>query len=428
MKHDTEARTDLIAASGARPGVTRRGIYLRDGFVLVALSLITVALFGMTLFLFRSFEAHRADLGRRWSARGRLALAQGHPDQAATALRTALSYAPDDFDDQLLLAQALAGAGHLEAANNYFLSLWEVHPGDGFLNLQLARLARQRGDAGAAVNYYRASIFGNWEGTGVQRRREVRLELADYLVGRGEVPAAQAELLIAAGNAPEKDLPLHLQIADRLRALGDLPDALRLYKGAVALAPHDPAALGSEGRTEYAMAEYPAASRSLTAAADLARRTHGQEGTAEGLAQLAAQAHRLPELSLGRDLSAGERAQHILLDAGVAQSRLKACTVQLSPPPMAGKGAENAPPVVRAPPPTPAVLGLLNSLHSRWMAQGRSLNLRALARDSALEDTEAQLIEDTEMELASACGPPTGDDALLLQLARRAQATGGGAE
>ena len=405
---------------------TRRDIYLRDGFVLLVLSLITVGLFLVTLFLFKSFEAHRADLGLRWSVRGRLALAQGHPDQAAAALRTALSYAPDDYDDQLLLAQALAGAGHREAAGNYFLSLWAVHPGDGFLNLQLARLARQRGDAQAAVNYYRASIFGNWEQSGVERRRDVRLELADYLVERGQAPAAQAELLIATGNVPEKDAALQLKIADRLRDLGDLGDALRLYRQVGTRDPHNLQALASEGRTELALEQYPAAVRSLSEAADLARQQH--QGDAEELGRLAGAARRLPELSLSRDLPAQQRGDHLLLDAGIAQRRLKSCTASLLPPVRVAVSGNATPatPVLRALPPSPGAVATLGDWKSRWSAQSRFLNKRSLQQNAELEDTVTQLIEDTELRLAPICGAPIGDDALLLGIARRAQAASPG--
>lgn len=427
VKPDTAARPRGDAKTSGNVPATRRGVYLRDGFVLLVLSLITVGLFGVTLFLFKSFEGHRADLGRRWSGRGRLALAQGHPDGAASALRTALSYTPDDFDDQLLLAQALAGSGHLEAANNYFLSLWDVHPGDGFLNLQMARLARQRGDAPTAVNYYRASIFGNWEQSGVQRRREVRLELADYLVDRGQAPAAEAELLIAAGNAPEKDAAVQLQIADRLQMLGDLPDALHLYKMAVLREPHSVQALSSQGRAELALEQYAAAARSLTEAAELAHRAH-RDPEAAVLGKLAGEARRLPELNLSRDLPAQELGAHLLLDATIAQRWLTNCAAKrLSPPASTAAGAVG--PAVSAPPPSPAVVATLRALRSRWIAEAGSLNTRALGRDAELEDTVTQLIEDTEIGLAPLCGAPAGDDALLLQMARRAQAASpGGAQ
>ncbi len=255
----------FMATSAPMRSTTKRGLLLRDGTVLLVLMAVTLFLFGVTLFLFKSFEAHREALGQQWSDRGRVQLAAGHPAQAAEMLRTALSYEPDDRNNQLLLAQALAGAGETEAATNYFLNLWEARPGDGFVNLQLARLARGRGIAPEAENYYRAAIFGTWQGDGVERRRSIRLELADYLAGRGEVAAARRELLIAAGNAPEQD-GVQLLIADRLQAIGVSNDALPLYEAVVARAPHNRMALAGAGRTAFALGAYPQAVKYLTEA------------------------------------------------------------------------------------------------------------------------------------------------------------------
>ena len=146
-------------------------------------------------------------IARSWPNAGRLvdraAIASGHPDQAIVALRTALSYAPGERSYELLLAQALGDAGHTEEAYNYFLGLWETQPGDGFINLRLARLAAKKNDMQAAINYYRAAIYGTWEGDGIVRRREVRLELSRYLIAHHDLSSARTELLIAGGNAPD---------------------------------------------------------------------------------------------------------------------------------------------------------------------------------------------------------------------------------
>ncbi len=91
-------------------------------------------------------------------------MSSGHPDQAIVALRTALSYAPGERPYELLLAQALGDAGLTEESYNYFLGLWETQPGDGFINLRLARLAATKKDMQAAINYYRGAIYGTWEG------------------------------------------------------------------------------------------------------------------------------------------------------------------------------------------------------------------------------------------------------------------------
>src|SRR5260370_17132432 len=85
----------------------KRRLILRDALTFLSLTLITAVLVAVTLFLFHSFAVHRQDLAQRWAARGQVAIASGHPDQAIVALRTALSYAPRDRSYELLLAPAL---------------------------------------------------------------------------------------------------------------------------------------------------------------------------------------------------------------------------------------------------------------------------------------------------------------------------------
>ena len=203
MNIETEDPSDLA--------ILRRKLIVHDALIIASLSLVTVLLFGVTLILFRSFESHRNELATRWSGRGRAALMAGRPIQAIGALRTALTYAPGQRSYELLLAQALGNAGHTEESYNYFQGLWAAQPGDGFINLSLARLEAKRGDQKAAINYYRAAIYGTWEGDGAARRRDVRMELAQYLLDRKDNNGARTELLIAGGNNPG-DHALHMKI------------------------------------------------------------------------------------------------------------------------------------------------------------------------------------------------------------------------
>lgn len=81
--------------------VLKRKLILRDSLVFLSLILITSVLSAFTLFLFRSFMEHRADLAQRWASRGEIALKANHPEQAIAAYRTALSYSPDEHDYEL---------------------------------------------------------------------------------------------------------------------------------------------------------------------------------------------------------------------------------------------------------------------------------------------------------------------------------------
>ena len=162
--------------------MANKQLFVFDSLAFFSLVLITVLLFVITLFLFRSFSDHRSVLARRWSDRGRADLQANRPDAAIVDLHTALTYAPGTRAYEELLAQALGAAGHTEESYQYFMSLWDAEPGSGPINLQLARLARKRNDRQAAVRFYHAAIYGTWEGDGVARRADTRLELARCLI------------------------------------------------------------------------------------------------------------------------------------------------------------------------------------------------------------------------------------------------------
>jgi tetratricopeptide (TPR) repeat protein len=380
---------------------SKRALILHDSLAFLALLGSSVALFGVTLFLFQSFQAHRVDLARRWSERGRQALAHNQPEQAVAALRTALSYDPDGADartDQLLLAQGLADAGHLDEANNYFLNLWDTRPGDGFVNLQLARLSRRKGEDREATDYYRAAIFGSWEGDGIVRRREARFELTDFLIQQHLNAEARNELFTIAGNAPMNPA-LNMTVADKLAEAGYLPDALSFYEKAAAADPHNPVPFERAGQAAYNLGDYPQAQKLLDRALEERAFRSEDSDTRSRIAALAENARRLQQLNLSRDQPARERADHIFAAARIAQARLKSC--------LAASNASG-----------------LTSLNARWTAAqavAQAGGRRNALADAATEDTWTTLVYTTEQQTAAICGQPTGDDALLLRLANVAQ-------
>src|SRR5581483_11271734 len=182
--------------------LARRRLILQDAVSLLTLFLITAVLFSLTLLLFHSFTNHREELGARWKARGENALNAGHPLVAIDDLRSALAYIPNR-QTEIELATALADAGKVQEATAYFTTLRESAPGDGTINLELARLAARTGHESDAILYYQAALDGTWQGNGYDQRRHVRLEMAQYLIGRHENYLARNQLLIAAGNAPD---------------------------------------------------------------------------------------------------------------------------------------------------------------------------------------------------------------------------------
>ena len=379
----------------------KRRLILRDALIFLSLTLITAVLFAITLFLFRSFASHRQELAERWSARGRAAISAGHPDQAVVALRTALSYAPDQRSNQLLLAQALGDAGHAEESYNYFLGLWETQPGDGFINLRLARLAAAKKDMQAAINYYRASIYGTWEGDGSERRREVRLELSRYLIARHDLSSARTELLIAGGNAPD-DVNVALTIAPLLEQAGAPRDALNYYQKVLAREPANQTALEAAGRLQYGFGNFEEAHRLL----EQATREHpvtdsGNSSTPE-IETMLANSARILALAPSKKLPPAERVARILNARDLAKKRFETCSVQSSNP-----GGEPSP---------------LQTLASRWTSKEALANRAALLNDSTMQDSVMKLVYDTEVQTNQFCNAATGDDAMLLLLAKSPQA------
>jgi tetratricopeptide (TPR) repeat protein len=377
----------------------KRRLVLRDALTFVGLLTITIVLFGVTLFLFRSFAAHRAELAQRWSDRGRSALKAGHPDQATVAMRTALSYAPEERSYELLLAQALGEAGHLDESYNYFLGLWETEPGDGFINLSLARLAAKKNDIQGAINYYRASIYGTWEGDGIERRREIRLELARYLNAHHDVGGARAELLVAGGNN-SGDMGLMLTLAALLEQTGDTQDALSYYEKVLAAQPDNQTALTAAGRLEYEDGRFEEAHRLLERAANEQERSGS--GTPHDAAALLENSAAILALSPSKKLPPMERVTRILKARDIAKKRLDSCNAKISA--------------------TRETTSPLQNLNSRWMERQATAGRAALLKDALEQDANVKLIFDTEMQTSQICGAPVGDDALLLLLAHAPKA------
>jgi tetratricopeptide (TPR) repeat protein len=375
----------------------KRRLILRDALTFLSLALITAALFAVTLFLFHTFATHRQELAQRWAARGQAAIASGHPDQAIVALRTALSYAPGERSYELLLAQALGNAGHTEEAYNYFLGLWETQPGDGFINLSLARLAAKKNDMQAAINYYRAAIYGTWEGDGIVRRRDVRLELSRYLIAHHDLSSARTELLVAGGNAPD-DVGLALTLAQLLEQASAPHDALNYYQKVFAREPNNEQALEATGRLEYGFGHFEEAHHLLERAKHEHDASAPNQAWSPDLQAMLDAAKQILSIEPSKKLPATERMNRILRARDLARKRFNDCTAHVS------TANPSSPP--------------LQNLATRWTSKEATINRTALLNDTSEQDAVMKLVYDTEMQTSQVCGAPTGDDALLLMLAK----------
>jgi hypothetical protein len=320
VKAALEVRTKLTVEER----VAKQRLLVRDTIALSSLLLIALALSFVTYLLFHSYAGHRGMLEQRWRQRGQTALADGHPLIAIEDLRSALAYSPDDRGLQIELATALANAGRVQEAVVYFNTLHETQPGDGMINLQLARLAVRQSNPSLAVDYYQAALDGTWYGDGTTRRREVRLELSKYLIEQHRYEEARNHLLIAAGNASDNHA-LQLTVAGLLEEADGDADAFDLYRKAAGFRATRTAGLIGEGRTAAAESRYLLARNVLALATeegDFGRLPRDEQGAARGLLD---EANAVLRVFSAENLPPRARAVRVKVAAQLAQARLAAC-------------------------------------------------------------------------------------------------------
>jgi tetratricopeptide (TPR) repeat protein len=419
--------------------IERRRLIFADTLSLVTLFAVTALLAVMTNYLYQSYASHQVELANRWLARGEQAMRDGKPQAAVDALSSALAFAPSDRNTAIQLAEALASAGRVQEATVYFNALLESQQGSGLINLQLARLAARQDNVNQAIEDYQKAIYGNWEGDGYVRRRDVRFELINYLIDHQLLDRARSELLVASGNAPQDDISIQLDIARMMERAQAPSDALHLYKTILHRHPSLREALEGAGRTAFQIGRYLEAKRYLT------RALEGPGVDQEPKAVLDQGRDRLNEatqlllLYPSSRLSPYERSVRILTGRKLAMARLAECTQDRPPP--ANSAASAPPPAAASKGPNalqsltsrftsrptspasnqaaaPPPVDPLQSLAERWKRLPAKVSLSELENDPDLAETQIQLIYDTELITQQVCGAPAGDDALLLKIAQ----------
>jgi len=379
----------------------KRKLVVRDAVALLSLLAVTIALFIATLFLFRSFSALRARLAQRWLERGEAALRGSHPGSAVEDLRSALAYSPGQRNIEIELAEALAAAGRTQEATSYFNTLWEAEPGSGIINLQLARLAVRQGNQPDALVHYHASIYGNWEGDGSVRRREVRLELINYLISVQRFPQARSELLIASGNAPD-DPEVKLQIAALMEKAEDPGSAGQIYRSILLHQSRNLTALKGAARTAFALGNF-------VQSRDYVERALANPAEATDSAQERQDLHDLLDQSVqilllypSPALTVRAQAERILRDRNLVYERLRACKV-----PLPGEPTDAATPP------------LLADAVKNWTSLPDFANLTVprLQTDADLRQDVMKRVYETERAADKSCDAATGENALLSKIA-----------
>ena len=384
----------MLATQEDKTGVVKRldlRFYVKQQPVMAAL----LAVFGVIFFLAvsglsRAYHAQREALGNRWFNRGVTDLQARSYDSAVTEFRSALLYSRDNYDYQLNHAEALIGLRQTNESYSYLVNLWEREPENGLVNLELARIAAQRGRTEQAQRYYHNAIYAVWPGDQEAKRRETRLELIEHLLSIEAKAQAQAELIALEENLSE-DPSLQRRVGDLFLRAQDYEHALAAYRVSLKFDRHNAGALAGAGWAALQFGRYPLAERYLQAA------------VAENPADTQS-AERLKTTQLvlrmdpfRRQISAAERAK-IAVDAfATAGRRLSSCA---TPKPSATPTASQP------------------SLADEWAKMKPRVTEQELRRNPDSMEQAMDLVFEIERQTSATCGTPTGEDLALLLISK----------
>jgi tetratricopeptide (TPR) repeat protein len=372
---------------------------VRRGGVLAVLLVALVPSFAFTSFLTRLYHERQQRLAQEWSDRAESARAAGRYDEAVSDLRTALTFSHETPSYRLRLAEVLVQANHPLEARAQFMTLLDQQPTSGRINLNLARLSARDGNLQDAAHYYDAAVNGTWDDRGDERRREIRLEFATWLLQRGEPARAQAQLIALTADLP-LDSPLRNKVASMLIDAGAPRRALQLFSDVLRRHPRDPAALEGAGTAAFQLADYIATRRYLAEAAKL----HELPPAGRDVLETATSVINLDPFA--RRISSTERSRRARTAFGLARARLTECAeargVNLDDPESTDE---------------------LRGLSAEADQLEPKLKPAAFARDSDLLESVMALVFRIETTTAARCGQPHGADLALLLLGREGRAS-----
>jgi Tfp pilus assembly protein PilF len=229
--------------------------YVERRVFLLSLVLLGLA-FLITAALARTYHSREEGLASEWSGRGDSDLAQGRRAQAFEDFQNSLSYNPENPSVQLHLAEALLADGRFTEARSYLANLWERTPGSGQVNLDLAHVSAQSGDADQAIRYFHGSIFGSWETEPAAQRRKVRLELINFLLDHQRASEAQAEIEGLAADTPSDNGMLREENGWLFLKAGEPGKALAEFEAALRTNPRQSAWLADAGQVAFEDGDY----------------------------------------------------------------------------------------------------------------------------------------------------------------------------
>jgi tetratricopeptide (TPR) repeat protein len=323
-----------------------------------------------------------------WYDRGERALSSGRADQAVTALRRATALGPDRQDYRLALSSALAASGEDDGARQVLLAIRQTRPEDPEINLRLARLAARGDDLPGAVRYYQHALYGLWSGEQNDARRQVRVELIQYLLAHNERARALSELLVLSANLPDS-VALQSEAGWLYLRAGEPARGREHFARALQREPDNGLALAGAGEAAFYAGDYAAALRYFRTAASSSR--------VDELREIAAQV--LDRDPLRPALSPGERHARLVFALRHVLARVDACLATAND---AGRDRSQ-----------------LQSGASEAHAFDPALEAKTRRQAPDVLERGVNLIDRVEEQTTTVCGPSSSLDRALLVIGRR---------
>jgi tetratricopeptide (TPR) repeat protein len=363
-------------------------LYLRQQPVMLALLAVLALVFFLAVtVLSRTYHAQRDALGNRWYSRGVADLSARRFESAVTEFRAALLYSRDNYVYQLNLAEALIGLKRTGEASAYLVNLWDRQPEDGLVNLELGRIAGQKGQTEQALRYYHNAVYAAWPGDQEVKRREARLELIEYLLSIHARAQAQSELIALEENLGE-DPAQQERVGDLFLQAQDYEHALGAYHLSLRSDRDNEGALAGAGMAAFQLGRYPLAERYLQAA------VAGNPGDAQSADRLNTTELVLRMDPFRRQVSVAQRDRNVVAAFATAGQRIKSCGVP--------KGAVASQP----------------NLADRWARMKPQISEQDLRRDPDLVEAAMDLVFGIERQTSATCATPVGPDLALLLIAK----------
>jgi tetratricopeptide (TPR) repeat protein len=384
----------MVESPGEKTAAAKRmGLrqYIRQKPVMLALlAVLAVIGFGAVSGLSRGYRAQREFLGNRWFSRGVADLSAGHFASAVTDFRAALLYSRDNYDYQLNLAEALIGLGRTIEAHSYLVNLWDREPENGVVNLDLARIAAQRGQREQAQRFYHNAIYATWPRDQEGKRRDTRLELIEYLLSINARAQAQSESIALEENLGD-DPSQQERVGDLFLRAQDYEHALAAYHLSLRSDRHNEAALAGAGWAAFELGRYALAERYLEAA------VASNLGDTQSADRLKTTELVLRQDPFRRQISGVQRNEIVGEAFATAGQRLKSC----------GVSASSAVPTAAQP-----------NLADSWAKMKPRISQEQLGRNPDLVEQAMDLVFTIERQTSASCGPPAGADLALLLIAK----------